>query len=192
MMSVALQDAFTFRSRGQLICARQQVGVAAELFGRISRLLVFSCETLSFFARRIPEVPHVEPLRSENFRGDTAQSAASWNGILHHVLFAERSRFFHKLRILANTLERLDIEFFEAASDIADGIATEPGLIWARIDALHFDFNTCLREMEVVMKSTLHAMPSELAQAVAAELEKAPQAEPRPVRARPRAFRVSA
>ena len=42
------------------------------------------------------------------FRGSTAQTAASWNGIIHHVLFGDRSRFFHKLRILSDTLRRLD------------------------------------------------------------------------------------
>lgn len=192
MMSIALQDALTFRSCGQLVCARQQVGVASELWSCVSRLLVFACETLSASGRHVSDIPHVEPLKTEFFRGDTAQSAASWNGILHHVLFAERSRFFHKLRILSGTLERLETEFSETAADIADGLTTDPNRTWCKLDSLHYDFNTCLRETEIVFKSLLHALPSEHLPALAAELEKMPVAKPKPVRVRPRAYRISA
>lgn len=192
MLSIALQDAFTFRSRGQLVCARQQVGVACELMGRVSRLLVFCCETLTSSGRHFPDLPLVEPLKSEFFRGDTAQSAASWNGILHTVLFAQRSRFFHKLRILSETVDRLDNEFFEAASDISDGVATDPITTWGRLDSLHFDLSTCLRETEIILKSVLHALPSEFLSVLSTELEKTPAPKIRPVRLRPRAFRIPA
>lgn len=192
MLSIALQDAFTYRSRGQLVCARQQVGVASELMGRVSRQLVFCCETLSFSGRHFPEVPLVDPLRTEFFRGDTGQSAASWNGILHTVLFAQRSRFFHKLRILSETIERIDNEFFETASDISDGLTTDPNLTWGRLDSLHFDLNTCLRETEIILKSVLHALPSESIPLLSTELEKTPPVKLRPVRLRPRSFRIPA
>jgi len=192
MMSIALQDAFTFRSRGQLVCARQQVGVAAELLGRVSRLLVSALDALSASARHLSDIPHVEPLKTEFFRGDTGQSAASWNAILHQVLFAERSRFFHKLRILSTTLDRIDIEFNDTAAEISDGVTTDPNLTWGKLDSLHFDFNTCLRESEVVFKSFLHALPSEQLSTLAFELDKPPLAKPRPVRFRPRAFRIPA
>jgi len=186
MMSVALQDAFTFRARGQLVCARQQAGVSSELLARIARMLTSACDALLRAGQHIANIPHVEPLRTEFFRGDTGQSAASWNGILHHVLFAERSRFFHKLRILATTVEHIESEFHDAASDIAEGITTEPQDTWTLLDSLHYDFNTCLRESEVVLKSLLQALPSERLEHLAAELEKPPVFKPRPLRLRPR------
>jgi hypothetical protein len=192
MMSVALQDAFTFRSRGQLVCARQQVGVSSELLGRTAHMLGSACQSLMRSGEHIAAVPHVEPLRTEFFRGDTGQSAASWNGILHHVLFAERSRFFHKLRILATTVEHIDEEFHQAASDVADGVATEPQNTWMRLDSLHYDFNTCLRETEVVLKSVLQAIPSEFLGGLSAELEKQLAPAPRPVRLRARPYRIPA
>jgi hypothetical protein len=192
MMSIALHDALTFRSRGQLICARQQVSVAAELLGRLARLLVSFCEALSAHGRHISDVPSVQPLKSEYFRGDTAQSAASWNSILHHVLFAERSRFFHKLKILSGTLERLEIEFSDVVTDISDGISTEPSVCWGKLDNLHYDFNTCLREAEIVLKSFVRAVPSELLATVVSDLEKNPPAKPGRLRTRTRAYRVSA
>jgi len=190
MLSIALHDALTFRTRGQLICARQQVSVASELLTRLSRVLIASCEALADHARHLSDLPPVRPLKTEFFRGDTGQSAASWNGILHQVLFAERSRFFHKLRILASTLERLDAEFAEVASDLNDGIAVEPAACWGKLDSLHFDLNTCLREAEVVLKSFVRSLPSEMLPAFAAALERTPPA--KPVRVRPRPFRVPA
>ena len=36
MMSVALDDALSLRARGELVCARQQVSVAADLLGRLA------------------------------------------------------------------------------------------------------------------------------------------------------------
>ena len=171
MMSVALDDALTLRARGELVCARQQVSVAADLLGRLAGVLMSFCDAVTRRGRRITNVPTVEPMKTEFFRGDTAQSAASWNGILHHVLFGDRLRFFQKMRILSETLEQLDREFGEAAEDIAQGISVQPGDCWKMLDCLHYDFNTCLRETEVVLKSFLRALPAEQLPTFAAELE---------------------
>ena len=171
MMSGALDDALTLRARGELVCARQQVSVAADLLGRLAGVLMSFCDAVTRRGRRITNVPTVEPMKTEFFRGDTAQSAASWNGILHHVLFGDRLRFFQKMRILSETLEQLDREFGEAAEDIAQGISVQPGECWKMLDCLHYDFNTCLRETEVVLKSFLRALPAEQLPAFAAELE---------------------
>jgi hypothetical protein len=191
MMSVALDDALSLRARGELVCARQQVSVAADLLGRLASALQCFCEAVSKRGRRISNVPAVEPMKTEFFRGDTAQSAASWNGILHHVLFGDRSRFFQKLRILSETLEQLDREFGQAAEDIAQGVSVQPGDCWKMLDCLHYDFNTCLRETEVVLKSFLRTLPAEQLPEFAAELE-APVAPKRLRRMRPALSRVSA
>lgn len=191
MMSVALDDALSLRARGELICARQQARVAADLLARLATSLMSFCSTVTQRGRRIRKVPAVEPMKMEFFRGDTAQSAASWNGILHYVLFGDRSRFFQKLRILSETLEQLDREFEAAAEDIAKGISAQPGDCWKMLDCLHYDFNTCLRETEVVLKSFLRALPAEQLPAFAAELE-APVARKRLRRVRATLFRASA
>lgn len=194
MMSIALDDAIALRLRGQLVCACQQVSVSADLFGRLADSLVSFCATLTNRGRHIASLPVVEPLKTEFFRGDTGQSAASWNSILHHVLFGERSRFFHKLSILSTTLEQLNSEFSETAADIASGLSTEPSASWRTLECQHYDFNTCFREAEVVLKSFLHAIPARHLASFAAELDNPPATKllrPR-TRSRARAFRVSA
>jgi len=171
MMSIALDDAVSLRSRGELVCARQQLSVAAELLEPLAEALASLCKILTVRARRLRSLPVVEPLNSNFFRGDTGRSAASWNGVLHRVLFGNRSRFFHKLRILSETVEQLRREFREAAGDIARGLAVQPGDCWERLDCLHYDFNTCLRETEIVFKSFLRVLPSEQLPALDLELD---------------------
>jgi len=171
MMSIALDDAVSLRSRGELICARQQVSIAAELLEPLAEALTSLCKTLSLRGRRLGLLPVVEPLNTTFFRGNTARSAASWNAILHRVLFGNRSRFLHKVRILSDTIEQLGREFREAAGDISKGLAVQPHVCWERLDYLHYDFNTCLRETEVVLKSFLRIFPAELLPALNGELD---------------------
>lgn len=190
MMSVALDEALSLRASGELVCARQQVSIASGLLGRLAPSLISLCDTLSVRGQHVAKFPAVEPMKAEFFRGNTGQSAASWNGILHHVLFSPRSRFFHKLRILSQTLTLLEGEFEEAASEISKGLSVQPGDCWQRLDPLHYDFNTCLRESEVVLKSFLRMLPEDQLPALARELDAPPS--PKHLRVKPRLSRASA
>ncbi len=190
MMSVALDEALSLRATGELVCARQQVMIAAGLLGRLAPSLISLCDTLAARGQLVAKFPVVEPMNTDFFRGNTGQSAASWNGILHHLLFGARSRFFHKLRILSHTLTQLENEFEEAASEISKGLSVQPGECWQRLDTLHYDFNTCLRESEVVLKSFLRMLPEEQLPALARELNAPPP--PKVVRVKPRLSGASA
>lgn len=184
MMSVALDDSLSLRSRGELVCARQQVAVASDLLEKLAGSLTAFCATLQRRARTTPELPAVRPLNSKFFRGNTARSAASRNEIIHHVFFRGRSRFFHKLRILSEMMEEMEREFREAAGDIAKGMDTQPIASWLKLDDLHYDFNTCLRETEVVLKSFLRVLPSEQIPGLASDLDVVPAS--KPLRVKPR------
>jgi hypothetical protein len=184
MMSVALDEAFSLRASGELVCARQQVSIASGLLGRLAPSLISLCETLSVRGQHVTKFPVVEPMNADFFRGNTAQSAASWNGILHHVLFSPRSRFFHKLRILAHTLALLEAEFVDAASEISKGLSVQPSDCWQRLDDIHYDFNTCLRESEIVLKSFLRILPDEQLSSLATDLDAPPRPKPLPAKSR--------
>jgi hypothetical protein len=171
MMSVALDDALSLRARAELVCARQQVSVAAYLLDRLAHSLISFCETLSTRGRGARRLPTVAPLNGKFFRGNTGQSAASWNGILHHVLFGSRPRFFHKLRILSETIQHLEREFRDAAGDISAGLCVQPGDCWKTLDGLHYDFSTCLRETEVLLKSFLKTVPLDQLPGISADLD---------------------
>ncbi len=175
MMSVALDDALAMRARGLLVSARHQVPIAADLLERLAVSLISFCDVVSLRGRHVMDIPPVEPLNSEFFRGHTGQAAACRNKLLHHVLFGDRYRFFQKLRILSDTIEQLRREFDDAAGEIARGVSIRPSTCWEAFDSLHYDFNTCLREAEVLLKCFLRALPAEQLLPFAAELNAPPE-----------------
>jgi len=176
MLSVALDESLSLRARGELVYSRQQISITADLLRRLAASLISCCIAVDLRAKQIAQLPAVEPLKMEFFRGSTAQSAASWNGIIHHVLFGDRSRFFHKLRILSDTLGRLDREFGDAAAEICAGPSIRAKVSMGTLDCLHYDFSTCLRETEVVLKSFLCVLPEDQLDAFSADLQ-APMAD---------------
>ncbi len=194
MMSVALDDGFSFRARGELVCARQQITVSADLLTRLAGVLIGSCDAAAARGRQMATVPPVEPLDPSFFRGDTARSAATRSEILHSLLITSSLRFAQKLKILSETMLLLVGEFNNAAEDISAGISVAPAGAWASLESLHDDFTTCLRESEVVLKCFLRALPAEQLEAFRVELDStAPLqlAKPKP-RVRAKASRASA
>jgi hypothetical protein len=170
MMSVALDDAFTMRSCGKVVFASQQLTIAGDLLHRFSQLMISSFDSLVTCGRRSHDFPAVEPLHTEFFRGSTGQWAASWSGLVHHILLGDRPRFFHKLRSLSSMIEKLQSEFDAVSEQIARGGNPEQST-WLTIDYLHYDFNTCLREAEVVLKSFLRNLPPEETERLAGNLD---------------------
>ena len=177
MASVSLNEALSLRSRGELVRARQQVTISAELLTRIAVALIDACQSISAHGRGIHNIPQVFPLNTEYFKGHTAQSAASWNELLHHVLFADRSRFFQKLRILSETLEKLVAEFHAEALELSDALSIHPNDSWEVLVSHHYDFNTCMRETEILLKSFLRTLPSDQISAFSSELDVTPSPE---------------
>jgi hypothetical protein len=177
MASISLNEAFSLRSRGELVRARQQVAISAELLTRIAVALIDACRSISARGRHISDIPQVLPLNTEFFKGQTAQSAASWNEFLHRILFADRSRFFQKLRILSDTLEKLMAEFHLNAEELAGAVSIHPNESWEGLKSYHYDFNTCLSEAEILLKSFLRALPAEQMPAFAGELDVTPSPE---------------
>jgi hypothetical protein len=190
MMSVALNDAISLRTGGELVSARHQAIVAAQLLRRLVKSLISFCDSVSVHAPKMGRVPVVEPLNSEFFRGNTAQRAASWSAIVHYVLFSGRAQFFHKLRILSGTMGELDREFSDVASELSGGISVSPTSCWLLLDSLHYDVSTCMRETEIVLKSFLRALPTDQVTSFAFDLDVAPR--PEHLRASPSFSRASA
>jgi len=175
--SISLNDAFSRRSRGELIGARQQLTVSDELLARTAVVLIEGCQAISNRGRHIIDVPQVLPLNTEFFKGQTAQNGASWNEFLHLVLFADRSRFLQKLRILSETLEGVVGVFHAEAEELSAGRCIYPNEGWKTLESYHYDVNTCLREAEVLLKSFLRALPGEQVPAFALEMDVTPSAE---------------
>jgi len=192
MLSIALDDAMSQRAAGKLVCPRRQAAVSSDLLARLATILLHSCDAIASRGRLMHELPAVNPLNAEFFRGDTARSAATRSALMHNVFFGVRPRFFQKVRILSETISRLAEQFVHAASDVADGLTTRPVESWRELESLHDDFTTCLREAEVLLKGFLRAIPAEQLSAFQARLEETPAALRVKKQSRARAKRATA
>ena len=190
MMSVSLDNSIALRTRGEIVCAREQVEVTVQLFDPIASSLISYCEIVGRYSRFLPSFPAVQPLKSEFFRGDIGQNAASWNNLLHRLVFGDRSRFHHKIRILSETLTQLDREFKMKAEAICTCGLPEPAGAWDILDCIHYDFNTCLRESEVLLKSFLRVLPAQHLSAFGSSMDA--QLSRKPLQMQPRLFGASA
>lgn len=171
MLSIALNEALTLRRESALGYAREQVAVSAELFDRLTGCLAVLLGTLENHSRHFGTVPNAAPLNPQYFRGETAQRYAKRNALLGKVLLSMRSRYFHKLRLLTETVAALQAEYREVSSEIAEGSSEGPGAQWGELDNLHYDMNTCLREAMILCKSFLCALPNSEVKAFRRKLE---------------------
>lgn len=159
VLSVALNEALAHRSEGELGNAHAGIEMAGAVVDQLAAPLLAACRTFASNGRRLAEVPPVAPLDPEFYTGEIAKQNAAWNQVLHKVLFSSRSRFLHKLRALELTISVLADEFREIAEGLASGVEAQPVESWAALDKLHYDLNTCLREMIVILKSLLRVLP---------------------------------
>jgi hypothetical protein len=185
MLSVALNQAFHLRARGSLVPAREGAAMAADLCDRLAAHLRAALLVLEQQGRHLGALPDVLPCDAGHFRGAHARRVADWSRLLDRVLFSARTRYFYKVSTLDDLLAGLAREFRAATEEIAEGATVHPERGWAALDALHFDLNTCLREMIVMLKSFLVRLPEEQVALFArrlAEAAESAQATPAPRR----------
>lgn len=159
VFSISLDDAMALRAKGKLTRAKQCVDIAASVVTDLTEPLASSCRTLEKWGRHLAAPPSVAALDPSFYRSDSARQNAQWNQLTHRILFGSRSRFLHKLRVLEVSVSALGDEFHREAEELAAGLHVHPDSSWPRLDELHYDVNTCLRETVVVLKSFMLALP---------------------------------
>ncbi|MFZ0641063.1 MAG: hypothetical protein WA020_00635 [Candidatus Acidiferrales bacterium] len=159
VFSVPLDDAMALHAEGKLMHARQCVEVAATVVTDLTGPLAASCRTLAKWGRQLAAPPAVAALNPSFYRSEPAQQNAQWNQLMHRILFGSRSRFLHKLRVLEMSVSALGDEFHREAEELSAGVRIRPDSSWLKLDELHYDVNTCLRETVVVLKSFVLALP---------------------------------
>lgn len=159
VFSVSLDDAMSLRAKGKLARARQCVDIAASVVSGLTEPLASSCRTIEKWGRQLDAPPSVAAPDPSYYRSDSARQNAQWNQLVHHVRFGSRSRFLHKLRTLETSVSTLGNEFHREAGELAAGVHVHPDSTWPKLDELHDDVNTCLRETIVMLKSFMLALP---------------------------------
>jgi hypothetical protein len=75
--------------------------------------------------------------------------------LVSRVLFSARARFLRKVRALLQIVAGLQKE----TRAIAGATTLQTSLGWDRLEEIHYDLNTCLRETTVILKSFLCVLP---------------------------------
>jgi hypothetical protein len=165
MLSVSLDEAIELEQMGQLGKSQQAVGITSGLCRLLTQALGGLLRALSEHAKHYGTIPNAVPLDPSNFQGQRGQRTARRSSLLNHVLLSQRLQFLHKLSTLEEMVEDLGKDFRDAADDLAEGTSLNPPKMWAEVDLDHYDLNTCLREVIVVLKSFLIALPESQLQA---------------------------
>jgi hypothetical protein len=163
LLSIALDAAMCQRDTGDLLGARQALWLSAELAERHARLLEQALHAMEEHSRHFGTVPAVNPLEQEHFRTEAARFRCRWDAVLHRVLFSARSRWFLKLHTLHEISTELRDTYLFSARELADGVSIAPLAEWDLLEALHDDWNTCLRETVILLKCFLTTLePGEI------------------------------
>lgn len=161
MFSVNLDEALGLRRQRQFAKAHQALTVTPALCKRLADPLLALLRAMLGHAKHFRIVPNLSPLDPENFHQAKNRRAAGFNWIFSRILLRQRSQFLHKISTLIELVENLSESFCSAAEELNDPSSLEPEREWERLDASHYDLNTCLRESIVLLKCFLLALPDE-------------------------------
>jgi hypothetical protein len=161
ILSVALDDAFTFCGQGRLVLAREQAAMFSGLFDRLAGRLRGVLRTLGEHGRHFGSSVQVAPLRVDLFRSEEAQTLVRANQLLSLVSLRRPGRFFRKLSALEELVSKLQKQVSLITAEISDGATLYLPEQWKQLEVLHHDLNTCFCETIIVLKSFFCAMPNE-------------------------------
>ncbi len=159
ILSVTLNDAFNSCRQGKLVPAREQARMFGELFERLAARVRAVLRCLYEHGRQFGTFANTAPLRPGFFRSERARQVARSNSLLALIRFRTRTRFFRKLGALEEIVAGLQREAREIAQEVAEGTAVGWSKQWNCLEILDYDLNTSLREVEIVLKSFLCALP---------------------------------
>lgn len=159
MFSVSLDEALGLQKVGRSSHAQQMLRLSPALCRRLSSPLKCLLGTMSVHARHFGIAPNLVPLNPGNFQSPRSQWVARFNGLFSKVLLTKKSQFVNKISTLEDLVGDLHDNFVSTAAELLEDEPVQPERDWERLDAVHYDLNTCFRETVVLYKSFLHALP---------------------------------
>lgn len=159
MLSIELNEAMGLKKSRQTAKAWQALEMTPQLCSLLVLRLDSVLHSMCRQARHFGIVPNLSPLEPSNFRTERAQRSARLSSLLAHVLLSERSQFIQKVSTLEDIVDDIEDCFSAAIQQFEP--AGSADVLWSRLDACHFDLNTCLRETLVLFKSFLIVLPEE-------------------------------
>jgi hypothetical protein len=161
MFSVALNEALELRQARMLTKSYSAVSMTPALCTRLASCLGALLRALGEHAKHYSTIPNAASLDPSNFQGPKEQRTARMSDLLSRVLLTQRSQFLHKVGTLGEMTGDIGKDFGFAVENLSSGASTHPEDDWRVVDAAHYDLNTCLREVIVLLKSFLLVLPQD-------------------------------
>jgi hypothetical protein len=161
MFSVALNEALELRQSGMLAKSYRAASMTPALCARLARCLGALLRALGEHAKHYGTIPNAASLDPSNFQGPKEQRTARMSDLLSRVLLTQRSQFLHKIGTLGEMAGDIDKNFGLAVENLAVGTSSYTEDEWRVVDDAHYDLNTCLREVIVLLKSFLLVLPQD-------------------------------
>lgn len=159
IVSITIDEALDYCKSGRWESANDRTVVFVGLFDRLAARVLHVIRAIRDHGSHFGTLPNVEPLSSLNFRGIAAQKIARASNLLAKVVFAQRSRFFHKLHSIDEIVGELQGEMRAVLLEVSK---QEPGIeTWQLLEVIGYDMSTCVEETKIVLKSFFCALPPE-------------------------------
>jgi hypothetical protein len=159
-VSVALNDALTLCKQGMFLQAREEATTFTDLFERVSGGLRAVLRAVDEHGQEFGTMPNFAPLRSDYFRSERAKQIARTNSLFSFLVLRSRKRFFRKLAAVEQVVADLHREARNLTRQMSGAAGEQVDKEWKRLEVLHYDLNTCLRETTVMLKSFFCVLPA--------------------------------
>ena len=159
MLSVMLDEALALCAQSAFDKAEEHAELFAGLFDLLVRRLLFVIDALEEHIQHSNIAPNVISVDPASFRSSIAQRLALINSLLVRVVFRARPRFTHKLNVLRDIIEELQLETRERTVNIGSGATDSSVKRWHQLEVLAYDLSICLGETTIVLKSCFCALP---------------------------------
>lgn len=160
MLSLTLDEAITLHNQGSQRKAILNIAIVPELCGRLTCYLRSMLCSLELHVKCNALVPNVASLDPVHFLRHRDKYLARKSALLGRVLLTRQSAFLFKISMLREMVYRLGDDLCDLAKGLLsdDATAAYSGR-WAAMDTGHFDLNTCLRELLVMLRCFLRVLP---------------------------------
>lgn len=178
MFSVVLDEAISLRKSDSRKDSLKDVVLASTLCVRLIERLKDMLSSLAEHSREHGTAPNITWFDPAAFLTPGARHSAGKGLLAKADPSSPQERFLQKVHALELLVDNIGSDFCTMAKELAlsPARAMEAASLWEALDASHFDLNTCLRELIVMLKCFFRALPMEQLQMfeVTASGQKAP------------------
>jgi len=158
ILGISLNDAFDERTAGNNEIAWRLVRLSASEWDRLAEILSLLTGAMAEQVSNARVAGPTRVLVSSHFKSRVMIDYVRTYELLEQLVFRARLRYQLQLRMLRRTVEMLSVEF-RRAYRYADRTEDRPPELWDRLDVYFHDLDLISKEILLVFRGLLPALP---------------------------------